>query len=173
MSIYTKKGDRGKTNSYSSKKLTKDSLKIQAIGTIDEVNSFLAIVVSGTTSELRKDLKEIQKDLFTIGSILAGAKLRFNISKVKRLEEQIDELEKGLPRLRNFILPGGSLEGAQLHFARTLTRRAERTIVALGRKEKIKPQIPIYLNRLSDFLFILARKVNYDKGIKEEIWKSG
>ncbi len=164
MAIYTRKGDKG---------LAKDSLKIQAIGTIDEVNSFLGVASFGMNLKEKKILEEIQKNLFTIGAILAGANLRFYASKTKKLERQIDKLEKELPPLKNFILPGGSLEGGRLHFARTLVRRAERVIVVFSREEKVKPQILVYLNRLSDFLFVLARKVNYDKGIREEIWKGG
>lgn len=164
MVIYSKKGDKG---------LGKDSLKIQAAGAIDEVNSFLGVASFGINLKEKKILEEIQKDLFTVGAILAGANLRFYANKTKKLEKQIDKLEKELPSLKNFILPGGSLEGARLHFARTLVRRAERAIVVFSREEKVKPQILVYLNRLSDFLFVLARKVNYDKGIREEIWKGG
>ncbi|MGB6838974.1 MAG: cob(I)yrinic acid a,c-diamide adenosyltransferase [Microgenomates group bacterium] len=171
MAIYTKRGDRGRTNSYSLKKLAKNSLKIQAIGAVDEVNSFLGVISSNNGLKLGGILKEVQKDLFAIGSILAGARLRFYATKTRKLEKQIDELEKILPPLKNFILPRGTLAGAQLHFARALARRAERAVVFLSKEEKVKSQILTYLNRLSDFLFMLARKANYDKGVEEEIWQ--
>lgn len=177
MAIYTKRGDKGETSflnklSSQKKKISKASSIISAIGTVDEVNSFLGIIASNADPELRKILREIQKDLFLIGSILAGAKLRFYSTKIKRLEKQIDEMDKILPPLKNFIFPGGTEIGAQLHFSRSLTRRTERAVVRLSKKEKVRPQIIRYLNRLSDFLFMLARKVNSDAKVKEEIWKS-
>ena len=177
MAIYTKRGDKGETSflnklSSQKKKISKASSIISAIGTVDEVNSFLGIIASNADPELRKILREIQKELFLIGSILAGAKLRFYSIKIKRLEKQIDEMDKILPPLKNFIFPGGTEIGAQLHFSRSLTRRTERAVVRLSKKEKVRPQIIRYLNRLSDFLFMLARKVNSDAKIKEEIWKS-
>jgi cob(I)alamin adenosyltransferase len=178
MTIYTKRGDKGETNlldrlSSQKKKISKASLRISAIGAVDEVNSFLGIIATNTDPELRKILREIQKELFLIGSILAGAKLRFYSTKIKRLEKQIDEMDKILPPLKNFIFPGGTEVGAQLHFSRSLARRTERVVARLSKKEKVHPQIIKYLNRLSDLLFMLARKVNSDAKIKEEIWKSG
>lgn len=170
MAIYTKRGDKGKTSLLG---ISKASSRISAIGTVDEVNSFLGIIASNADPELRKILREIQKELFLIGSSLAGAKLRFYSTRIKRLEKQIDEMDKILPPLKNFIFPGGTEIGAQLHFSRSLVRRAERAVVRLLKKERVKPQIIRYLNRLSDFLFMLARKANSDAGIKEEIWKSG
>lgn len=178
MVIYTKRGDKGETSllnrlSPQKKRISKASLRIRAIGAVDEVNSFLGIIASNADPELRKILREIQKELFLIGSILAGANLRFYSTKIRRLEKQIDEMDKILPPLKNFIFPGGTEIGAQLHFSRSLTRRAERAVVRLNKKERVKPQIIRYLNRLSDFLFMLARKVNSDGEVKEEIWKSG
>lgn len=178
MTVYTKKGDKGETTLYHKRsnqknRVSKSSLRIRAIGAIDEVNSFLGIVVSGAEAKIGKTLKDIQRELFLIGSILAGANLRFYSTKTRRLEKQIDEMDKILPPLKNFIFLGGTGTGAQLHFARSLVRRAEREVVRLGQKEKVKPQILKYLNRLSDFLFMLARKASSDAGVKEEIWKSG
>jgi cob(I)alamin adenosyltransferase len=175
MATYTKKGDRGKTGlfrkvSVKNNQIPKDSLRIEAIGVIDEVNSFLGMIASGPSSQLAITLREVQEDLFIISSILAGARLRFYRTKAKRLEGQIDRIEKELAPLKNFIFPGGAREAAQLHYARSLTRRAERVVVSLDRKEKVKPQILAYLNRLSDFLFVLAREVNNKQGVKEELW---
>ncbi len=177
MAVYTKKGDRGETSLYNGrdgqkKRLSKASLKIEAIGAVDEVNSFLGIVISGADSGLGKILKQIQKELFLISSILAGAKLRFYSTKTKRLEKQIDEMDKVLPPLKNFLFPGGTEKAAQLYFSRSLVRRAERAIVRLAQKETVRPQILEYLNRLSDFLFVLARKTNSEAKVKEEIWKN-
>ncbi len=165
MAIYTKRGDKGETSLYDKNsrqniRVSKDSLRIEAIGAIDELNSYLGVASA--------DLKDIQRDLFTIGSILAGAKLRFPKSKIKKLEKVIDKLEGTLPVLKNFILPGGIQTAANLQYARALCRRAERAIVRLEIKNQ---EILAYINRLSDYLFMLARKANYDVGIKEEVWK--
>ena len=173
MSIYTKKGDRGKTGLYTGKKrLSKDSLRIRAVGTIDELNSYLGVVISaGEKSHLGKLLREIQKDLLTAGSIIGGSNLRFSKAKVRKIEKEIDKLEKELPKLSNFIIPGGTEVAAKLQYARTLTRRAEREVVKLNKEEPVKSQILIYLNRLSDGLFMFARKANSDEGVEEITWK--
>ena len=179
MVIYTKKGDEGETSLYDAKntqrkRVSKDSLRIEAIGAADELNSFLGVCrFFNNDPRLIKLLKDIQNDLFTIGSILAGSKLRFTVVKTRRLEKVIDELEGTLPVLKNFILPGGAVGAAQLHYARTVARRAERKVVTLSKSEKVKLQILAYLNRLSDYLFILARNVNYEARISEDIWKRG
>ena len=140
---------------------------------VDELNSYLGVVMAGLTEESRRTVEEVQRNLLIIGSILAGAKKSFPKSKTTFLEKEIDQMAAILPPLKNFILPGGSLVGAQLHFARSLARRAEREVVALGESEKINPLIIVYLNRLSDFLFMLARKQNFQKGVKETIWVGG
>lgn len=175
VAIYTKRGDKGETGLYSStsseKRVSKDSLRIQAIGVVDEANSFLGIISSGSPPYLAKEIKSIQEDLFTLGAILAGAKLRFSRSKTKILEKKIDILEGSLPVLKNFAIPSGGWKGTRLQFARTLVRRAERQIVALSNVETVKVEVMTYINRLSDYLFELARKVNYDEGYKEKIWR--
>ena len=176
MVIYTKRGDRGKTSLYDEasaqkERVTKDSLNIHAIGAVDELNSFLGITISFSENQkLNTQLKKVQRNIFTIGSILAGSKLRFFKTKTKRLEKEIDELEGDLPVLKNFVLPGGSRLAAHLQFARALARRAEREVVSLSVLEPVKPQILMYLNRLSDYLFMLARDANYKAGVKEEVW---
>ena len=175
MAVYTKKGDRGETSLYGGSssqktKLSKSSLQISAIGAIDETNSYLGVIRSlSEDRQLNNQLKKIQKDLLTIGSILSGSKLRFFQTKTKALEKEIDRREKKLPLLRKFVIPGSSRLAAHLHYGRTLIRRAECEVVTLNKIEKIKPQILSYLNCLSDFLFILAREANYKKGIKEEV----
>ena len=153
-------------------RVTKDSLRVEALGSIDELNSFLGIVKSSSKDkDLQKEIGEIQRNLLTIGSITAGSKLRFSSLQTKHLERMIDELEGKLPVLKNFVVPGGNLISAQLQYARALARRVERRMVALSKVEGIKPQILEYLNRLSDTLFMLAREINTKAGIKDEIWR--
>jgi cob(I)alamin adenosyltransferase len=174
MDIYTKRGDKGETALFGGKKkVSKHSLKIKAIGAVDELNSYLGVVVSSSVDvEHIKILNEIQKDLLTIGSILAGSNLRFFKSKTARLERLLDHLEKDLPTLKNFIVPGGTNVAAQLQFARSLARRAEREVVRLNEAEKVKPEIIRYLNRLSDTLFMLARDQNSKMQVTEEVWRA-
>ncbi len=172
MAIYTKKGDKGETGLFGTKRrCSKDSQVFRAVGAIDELNSYLGVVISfSNDSETKRILKDIQENLLTIGSILGGSDLKFYISKSKKLEKMIDKWEKDLPKLSNFILLGGSITASQIHFSRSLSRQAEREVVALSILEEVRPQILVYLNRLSDFLFTLARKVNHDAGVSVEIW---
>ena len=194
MAIYTKRGDKGKTSLFDkasaqrdgaslakdlprdeagaeSGRVSKDSLEVYALGAIDELNSYLGVIIAVCEdTQLKAQLKEVQRDLFTIGSVLAGANLRFFKTKTKRLERVIDELEGKLPVLKNFVLPGGSKVVAHLQYSRALSRRAEREVVALDQITVVKPQILVYLNRLSDYLFMLARDANYKAGVKEEVW---
>jgi cob(I)alamin adenosyltransferase len=168
VAIYTKRGDKGETSLYDPEsrqniRVSKDSLKVGAIGAIDELNSYLGTI--------DYDLREIQRNLFTIGSILAGAKLRFNRTKTKKLEKAIDKLEGELPVLKNFIIYGGTEIAARLYYARAICRRAERELVSLSKLSAVPSTLPSYMNRLSDYLFMLARKVNFDAKVKEEIWK--
>jgi cob(I)alamin adenosyltransferase len=176
MAVYTKRGDKGETSLFDGAarqniRVSKDSLRIRAIGAVDEANSSLGVVVSfSSDKKLNTLITRIQAELFTIGSVLAGADLRFSKTRTLFLEKQIDKLEGSLPVLRNFILPGGSVVGSHVQLSRTLIRRAEREVVALFKVEPVKPQILTYLNRLSDFLFMLARRVNKDEGKKELVW---
>ena len=162
MPIYTKRGDKGETGLFGTKKrVPKNALRIEAIGAIDELNSFLGIIGG---------LQEIQADLFLMNAILSGSKLRFSEGRTKDLERQIDKIEKKLPPQRNFIYYSGTKKATLLFYARALCRHAERAVVALGKTEKVNPAILIFLNRLSDYLFILARKENHGAGIVEEKW---
>jgi len=173
MGIYTKKGDKGSTGLYSGKnRLTKDSLRIRAVGAVDGANSYLGVIVSESEDgNLIRSLEEIQENMLVMGSMIGGSNLRFSKVKTRRLEKEIDHLEKTLPKLTNFIVPGGTKTAAKLHYARTLVRRAEREVVNLSREELVKPQIITYLNRLSDYLFMFARKANFDKSVEEKPWK--
>jgi cob(I)alamin adenosyltransferase len=177
MSVYTKAGDKGNTKVFDRVSgqliaISKTSSKIRSIGAIDELNSFLGIVISFAKDPiLQKRLRELQSDLFTINAILAGGKLKFSKTGVEKLEKEIDDWEGMLSVQKNFIYYGGSRTSSLLFFARALCRRAERSLLKL-QITNYKLQILAYLNRLSDWLFILARKVNFDEKSKEIFWIS-
>ena len=158
MAIYTKTGDKGKTGTYLGKRISKSSKLIHSIGAIDELNSYLGIIGG---------LTEIQRNLFTINAILTGAKLKLPEDATRKLEREIDKWEGTLPVLKNFIIYSGTKKSREIFYARALCRRAERFLVDL----KPKPEILSYLNRLSDYLFMLARAVNFNKKVKEVYWK--
>ena len=178
MAIYTKTGDKGTTRVFDKKTgqlvgIKKDSCHIKTIGAIDELNSFLGVAKSfSPDTKLQKRLEEVQTNLFTINSILAGSNLRFSKSKTKSIEKQIDMWEGTLPVQKNFIFYGGSKESSLIFYARALCRRAERSLVAFSKKEKVPESISIYFNRLSDYLFMLARAQNNNEGNKEVFWKT-
>lgn len=172
MHIYTKFGDTGHTSTGSGRKVSKSDLRIGAVGDVDELNAFLGLIVAFTEdAKLASSLKEMQRDLFVIGAMLSGARgTKLNASRVNEFENEIDRLEGELPPLKNFILPGGSKTASMFHLARTVCRRAERSVAALMEKERLDPQIIVYLNRLGDLLFMLARMENRRKRKTEEIW---
>jgi len=176
MTIYTKKGDKGETGMISPNpeqkiRLSKSSLKVRAIGAIDELDSFIGLAKSFTKEKkYLKILSDIQVDLLTIGSILAGSTLKFTKAKTTKLEKLIDKWDSVLPKLSNFILPGGTNLGAQLHVARSAARRAERELTAFAEIEEVPDTIKMYINRLSDFMFQFSRFVNYEANIKEDLW---
>ncbi|MDP3998930.1 MAG: cob(I)yrinic acid a,c-diamide adenosyltransferase [bacterium] len=168
--IYTRKGDKGETT-ICGMEATKNHPRLVSLGDLDELGSILGVVLS-----LNPDLKvlqEIQADLMEIGTGIAGEKREVE-AKLKRrtavLEEEVDKMWKDLPTLKNFILPGGCRIGSLLHLSRAVCRRAERGVVFVAQKERIPSEIIAYLNRLSDFLFTLARWVNYKEGYKEKLW---
>lgn len=177
MAIYTRRGDGGETSLYDEKnsqriRISKNSLVVEALGTVDELNSFLGICRTFCKEKnLDNFIKDIQNNLLTIGSITAGSKLRFSKAKTKKLEKKIDELEGSLPVLKNFILPGGTKLATHLHYSRSLSRKTERAFVKLSKKTKVREQILTYLNRLSDTLFMLAREANASVGKKDFIWE--
>jgi cob(I)alamin adenosyltransferase len=177
MSIYTKFGDKGKTSLYGGKTVSKASARVEAYGNLDELNSFLGIVLGSVKDKkVREGIIKIQNDLFEIGSSIASTATNkhknlsiFLKKRITEFEKEIDVLTDKLPELENFILPGGKT-GSCLHYARTIARRAERRIVALAEKEKILSDILIYLNRLSDLLFMYARLENFEGKQKEVVW---
>ena len=177
MKIYTKTGDKGQTSLYGGQRLSKNALRIEAYGTVDELNSYIGWVMS-VCDELPDEslLKGIQDQLFTIGSHLASAPggdlplPDLDKDYIDRMERAIDVMHDELPKLRSFILPGGSEKTALIHVARTVCRRAERRVVGLAEEEKVADDIIVFLNRLSDYLFVLARYVLLKEGKPEIPW---
>lgn len=178
MKIYTKTGDDGTTVLQGGKRVSKSDLRIIAYGAIDEINSCLGIVLShDLDDDIKSLLTRIQNELFVAGSDLSDSNLenkknRVTESMIGNLESSIDRFDKELKPLSNFILPGGHKTASYLHLARTVTRRAETQVIALANREKINPFCEIYLNRLSDLLFVLARTINKRSGIQDIVWKA-
>lgn len=178
MKIYTKTGDEGQTSLFGGTRVSKDDLRIEAYGTTDELNAFIGQLISSIGNEQTISiLFGFQNDIFVIGSMLSmPPDKQFDIPMVKeedigRIENEIDNMESGLEPLRNFILPSGSGAISLCHICRTVARRAERRVVSLEHSEEVNPLIKKYLNRLSDFFFVLSRFVAAESGVKETIWK--
>ena len=177
MKIYTKTGDDGKTSLFDNTRVWKSNVRIMSYGAIDELNSILGIVISlDIDSKIKEVLVKIQNDLFIVGSDLANpdmlnTKIRTTEDMVKFLEETIDIFETELDELNSFILPGGTLSASILHLSRTVARRAETHVIALLQNEQISKTSSVYLNRLSDLLFVLARVTNKTKSVPDVIWK--
>lgn len=188
MKIYTGSGDRGKTSLFSGERVPKDNAAIEAYGDVDELNSVIGALIASLPeplADIRGELREIQSDLFHIGAWLAttpgapaASQLQpFGPERASALEGYIDRMDEGLPALRGFILPGGHASAAWAHLARTVCRRAERRAVGLstgvpeaGPAEQLNRTI-VYLNRLSDYFFVLARHINRTQGIEDTLWK--
>jgi cob(I)alamin adenosyltransferase len=178
MKIYTKTGDIGETSLFGGKRVLKSELRIEAYGTVDELNSWIGLVRDVQTNPEQKALlKDIQDRLFTLGSSLATdndkGKLKLadlTEADVETLEHAIDTMDKSLEPLKNFILPGGHVHVSYCQIARTVCRRAERLCVALNQHTEIHPMLIKYINRLSDYLFTLARKMAKDLNAEEVIW---
>ncbi|HVR74558.1 MAG TPA: cob(I)yrinic acid a,c-diamide adenosyltransferase [Planctomycetota bacterium] len=180
--VYTRVGDGGDTYLGGGQKVPKDSLRIEAYGTVDELNSVLGVALTcGLDGGIAPMLLRVQNDLFHLGSdlcVLEEDKKRIKIPQIEKrhvdsLEAEMDRLQADLKPLEEFILPGGSPGAAHLHVARTVCRRAERLVVALGRKEPVGPFTVMYLNRLSDYLFVAARHENRTKGAGDVQWQKG
>ncbi len=178
MKIYTKTGDDGDTGLFGGGRVPKDDVRVEAYGTVDELNASLGVVLTNDVSTLAPLLRAVQAQLFTVGAILAtpiGSKAASAIPEVEEawiaaLEEAIDKLEATLPPLSTFILPGGSAGGAALQFARTICRRAERRVTRLVRENLVPKNVLVYLNRLSDALFVMARAATVRDGVAETPW---
>jgi cob(I)alamin adenosyltransferase len=177
--IYTRTGDNGQTGLFDGRRVSKVDLRVDAYGEIDELNAAIGVALaSGVGPDMAAMLETIERDLFAVGGRLADQnhrvaervqKMAVGGAETSRLEQWIDRLEEELPPLRRFILPGGSPAGAALHLARTICRRAERRVVALGTDE-VESELLAYVNRLSDFLFVAARTVNRRAGMTELEW---
>jgi cob(I)alamin adenosyltransferase len=177
MKIYTKTGDKGQTSLVGGTRVSKTHVRIEAYGTVDELNAHLGLLADqDACSDYKESIKVIQNRLFTIGSNLALEEPgKFSIpllveDDVLFLENLIDELEEGLPMMRNFVLPGGHSAVSYCHIGRTVCRRAEREVVRMSHEIDVDELIVRYLNRLSDLLFILSRRFAFDLGVEETPW---
>ena len=180
MKIYTKTGDKGLTSLIGGTRVPKSSLRIECYGTVDELNSHIGLVRDQDINAPRRPLlKEIQDRLFTIGSALAAdpdkSKMKLpdlHAADVTLLEDEMDRLNADLPELRAFILPGGHPAVSHTHVARCVCRRAERLTIHLGEESFVADLVVVYLNRLSDFLFVLSRAMAHELGVEEVTWKA-
>lgn len=177
--IYTKTGDKGKTSLIGGTRVEKYNIRLEAYGTIDELNSHVGLLWVYTPSDRDKAfLLKMQNKLFDVGSHLATDLSKVELHKtsiilpeeIKEVELYIDEMDNQLPALKSFILPGGSIASSQAHICRTICRRAERRILELSESTPISPEVLAYVNRLSDFFFVLSRKLNKDEGKEEILW---
>lgn len=178
--IYTRTGDKGTTSLVGGKRVSKTDPRLDAYGTIDELNSFIGLMLSvmDGKAESAENIRWIQQKLFNIGGCLATDTTSFQLPDscrirtpdVERLEHMIDALTDGLPEQRSFILPGGTQAASYAHVARTVCRRAERLVLALPDDAKAPSELLQYINRLSDYLFVLARRINFFAGVSENIW---
>lgn len=185
MKIYTKTGDKGKTSLFGGGRVFKDNIRVESYGTIDELNAYIGLLRDQSIDDnSKKSLLKIQNELFVIGSILAtppekeklkSGKNRLQIEKINEqhcifLENEIDKMNKHLPQMTHFILPGGHTTVSYCHIARNICRRAERICVSLAKTSYVDDAILSYLNRLSDYLFVLARKLSKDLQVDETPW---
>lgn len=180
MKIYTKTGDKGQTSLIGGTRVPKNHLRIEAYGTVDELNSWIGVVRDSMAFEdLQTTLVEIQDRLFTIGSSLATDPEKspktqlpdLHETDITYLEQKMDEMNETLPEMRSFVLPGGHLSVSYAHVARTICRRAERKVIALNENTFVAPLVQPYLNRLSDYLFVLSRKLSKELNANETPWK--
>jgi cob(I)alamin adenosyltransferase len=180
MKIYTKKGDAGETGLFGNVRVPKDDPRIETYGTFDELNALLGLVRAegGFPEKTDATLLRVQNELFQLGAELATPRGKssgvtlIDASRIEKLEKEIDEMEEKLQPLKTFILPGGSKPSAFLHLARTICRRAERSLISLNRSEPVRPEVLQYVNRLSDHLFVCARFVNFSQKVTDVAWKA-
>jgi len=177
--IYTKTGDNGDTALGDGQRVLKDSLRVSAYGNVDELNASIGVITLYATGDLKRKLKNIQNDLFDLGADLCvpiaeknNQRLRVSSKQVETIEAEIDEMNNTLKPLNSFILPGGCKSATFLHLARTICRRAERSVVSLRSKEEINDNALVYLNRLSDWLFVASRVENQENST-EVLWSPG
>lgn len=178
--VYTRRGDSGETSLAGGQRIAKNDLRIEAYGTVDELNSFIGLARESARElpELDTILRRVQHELFNLGSILATLpedvhphQARITDAESAQLEREIDRMNEGLPKLRSFVLPGGSRLNAELHICRTICRRAERICVSLAAVADVDAAILKYLNRLSDALFVWSRWASHRRGVPETLWE--
>jgi cob(I)alamin adenosyltransferase len=178
--VYTKRGDSGQTSLAGGQRVSKNDLRIEAYGTVDELNSFIGLVRESARElpELDVILRRVQHELFNLGSILATLpedvhphQARITAAETLQLEHEIDRMNEGLPALRSFVLPGGSRLNAELHICRTVCRRAERICVGLAAVAEVDEAVLRYLNRLGDALFVWSRWASHQMGVAETLWE--
>jgi len=172
--IYTRTGDDGSTGLGDGSRVAKDSLRVGAYGTVDELNSTIGMVLAsdGVSDEVRETLTQVQHDLFDLGGELCIPGMAMvHDADIERLEQVLDGFNDPLPPLKDFILPGGGMAASCCHLARTVCRRAEREVIALSRAEEVRPQAQRYLNRLSDLLFVISRVLARASGHGEVLWQ--
>lgn len=177
--VYTRTGDSGTTSLVGGERIAKDDARLEAYGTVDELNSWIGLLASLPTvrSEARATLRRVSNRLFDVGSALATAPgsswqpPAFPLSEIEALEADIDAVDASLPRHNRFILPSGHPDAARANIARTVARRAERRIITLGSKVSVDPAILRFINRLSDYLFVLGRQINVSNGADEVFWE--
>lgn len=178
--VYTKTGDQGTTSLVGGVRIDKSNIRIDAYGTVDELNAQLGLLVAYMGDEDHALILRIQNNLFNVGTYLATdltqtplyESARFNPAEVTLIEQEIDQMLQHLPAQTAFVLPGGAMDAAQAHVCRTVCRRAERCVVLLSQSTDILPEILQYLNRISDYLFVLARKLNFTHKIEEKKWQN-
>jgi cob(I)alamin adenosyltransferase len=176
--VYTRQGDAGDTGLAGGQRVAKDSPRIEAYGTVDELNAFVGVTRIEAPAELAAILLRVQHELFNLGSILATLpedvhpkQARVTDAEIAQLEAEMDRMNEGLPPLRSFVLPGGCRLNADLHVCRTVCRRAERACVALAREENVPGEAIRYLNRLSDAFFVWSRWASHALGVPETLWE--
>ena len=170
--IYTRTGDKGTTGMADGSRIEKDDMLVNAIGDIDDLNSQLAVLVCHIPETFCESVTTIQNELFNVGAELATGKAMITKDEVNWLENALDALNQSLPPLKEFILPGGGLAAAHCHVARAICRRAERTLVSLSKVRSVNDNLKAYVNRLSDYLFVLARSISKETGASEVYWQS-
>ena len=179
MKIYTRTGDKGKTSLIGGKRVSKTHQRLEAYGTIDELNAHIGLLLAQLPADEseRATLLQVQNILFVVGAQLATppevtGTLAVSAEMLSTLEEAIDRIDAGLPPLKAFVLPGGTQAASQCHVCRTVCRRAERRVLALASRATIPSELTSYLNRLSDYLFVLSRKINNEQGMQEIFWQN-
>ena len=170
--IYTRTGDNGSTGMADGTRVDKDDLVIHAIGEVDELNSQLAVLICHSPRRFAESIKVIQNELFNVGAELTMSQAIIKQGSIDWLEQSLDEINDSLTPLKEFILPGGGLASSHCHVARSICRRVERVLVSLNKNKPVSKELMAYINRLSDFLFVLARAISKEAGEDEVYWQS-